>query len=576
MKKEIISLILVVMILLLVYNSFVGMGQDQSSDLNSNPTFYYSDDDSDVFLVDHRVEKYTANSWFDIKAITSKPMGDRIWVNMTMYDNIQNDEKIYYKLKVADAEVLLYQGLGEIIYKNGFDSQVHISGDTITANINKQKLNYDIFSISGSAYREDQNESYGEYLIIDEIAKDETNNENTLNLSYIDSKNDVIISYTYSSEIDTKPELDIQDVMLIDHGSKLLLKVNFGDLISNTQDLKYSITLGGALAVYTAGDAQIKYPQLNHESVSYSVDGNVLEMNFERSMLEFLTSKFEVESIYQPKTGTSYSDSFSEELPKYVYISSEELELDLLLFEDSKIVMDLHGTLSETHTQAVRTVVDRMGNENGIAEQTEYDIFLVELKKDFGIENFFEFYPKVDSDQSLNYLDFEFDSVFGNITDLEAISMSVTARFQFNNITQNYHNISLNLLEPGQVNRVGEDFIFNFIYNRININFTDEYKYWEFVIDRAFPGLLKDNFHMTKQELLIENIEYEILKNRIGHEGKFGFFINYNQTAADQDAKKTDDGDEDEGSGFLPGFDLVGLLVSLIVVFFYFSYLKKR
>ena len=85
----------------------------------------------------------------------------------------------------------------------------------------------------------------------------------------------------------------------------------------------------------------------------------------------------------------------------------------------------------------------------------------------------------------------------------------------------------------------------------------------------------------VKGEVEIEKIldiiqDYEILKNRIGHEGKFGFFINYNQTAADKDAKTTDNDDKDDGSGFLPGFNIIGLLICLIVICSYFSYSKKR
>jgi hypothetical protein len=89
-----------------------------------------------------------------------------------------------------------------------------------------------------------------------------------------------------------------------------------------------------------------------------------------------------------------------------------------------------------------------------------------------------------------------------------------------------------------------------------------------------FPKILDNELEVQNNKLTLQMIDYEVLKNRIGDEGRFGFHIDYNKTAAELD-KKSDDGEDDSG-GFLPGFESFYLILILIFICIGKNLGKKR
>ena len=164
MKIRLSAVLLILILLLsiiasrLINNTPVEASSD-GDDINSNvleidpypstralndSAYTYLDKENDVWLVDYRSEKYEENNWFDIKTLSTEPSAGTLWLNMTMNDNIQDDEDIYYKMSAADAEVVLFLGRGEVIYKDSTESTVQYSGNKISAEIDLDKSLLDI------------------------------------------------------------------------------------------------------------------------------------------------------------------------------------------------------------------------------------------------------------------------------------------------------------------------------------------------------------------------------------------------------------------------------------------------
>jgi hypothetical protein len=538
------------------------------ADPDSIAAYRFKDTTGDVALTDHRVEKYLENNWFDIGSITSQENGDRLWVNMTMYDKIQDDEEIYYKLKIADAEVLLFQGLGEIIYDDDFDDQVYYSGNTVSVNIDLQKLSYETFRISGNVYQEGTNSSFGDYIIQDEVGVGESNQNNSLVLSYSDPKDDTTVSYTYSSEVKDKPELDIIDIELIDQEDELLLSTTFGAYIGSSNGYTYIVELGNAEFIYNSGIGSIKYSKTQLPNAEYSIEGEdakTLMVHFEKRVLELSSGRFEVTSRYSPKKQTLYHDHRVDNLPKYLWVIGEMLDLDITMFDNNNLVMRLSGTLNSIHSLDIRTQIDSMGNDDDIVDQSELDIFIIDIKNDFKTRDFLEFYPTLDQSSSHGVSSIHFENALGDVNNDSFINFEMMTEYRFSTISENLHNITFHLLDRDQLGFVGRNFIFNFLYDKISFNFNEQYKYWEFKPGSAFPILLTDELDIQKNKLTIHLVDYEILKNRVGEEGRFGFHIDYNETAAELDKKSKDNG-KDDSSGFLPSFELFYLILILVFV----------
>ena len=325
--------------------------------------------------------------------------------------------------------------------------------------------------------------------------------------------------------------------------------------------------MGGAEFSLISGKARLVYA--GYEPINqqfYTIQDNKLNIVFSKIELEFTGLDVEIRTRYEPSSQKNYRDSLVGKIPNYLTNPAQKLELIVTMFEDNKLTLRLQGDLTIKNTQVILALMDEMGDSNGIIDQTEFDSFETEFKNNFGFDNFFEFTPSLDSGMAISVSSLNIENAIGNISQIKTIYMEIAAAFQFNTITENLHNITMQLLTAEHLYSVGQNFIFEFIYSKLTFNFSNQFKYWEFVNHKTFPPMLVDNLNSTDQELRLSTIEYEILKNRLGPEGEFGFFIDYNETAAEQAEDLNKENDDDKSAGFLPGFEFLWLMITFLIV----------
>lgn len=540
---------------------------------NEDNGFIFTDNIDDVWLIDYKKDEYNDSYWFDIKSITSKFVGSRIWLNMTLFDNVQDDEEIYYKMRAADAEIILYHGRGEILYSKGSENKVTFKNNIISAEVDPSRISYNTFQISGSVYQEGSNSEIGEYLILDEVGKSEKNENNSKNLTYTDDRFDVKKLYTVSKSVDDKPEVDILNTQYV-ISEMLTVKVTYGSAINSDEGYEYVIHFGDTIFKYSSGQAILEYNTELEKSFDYSIENNSMTVVFDISKIIFLPF-FEIESEFIPSQSTSYKDDQHIELPKFLYIIGEKLHLTITMFEKNSVIMRLGGTLSIDSYEKVREVIDDMGNYNGEVEDFEYEKFIVELNTYYSVEDFFEFYPLVETKTGKSTMEFDFQNMLKNTSKSNDPAFSIICRWEFSEISSKQNNLSFYLISKQQESLIGLNFIFDFEYKDILFNLSSEFKNWEFDSDTIYPELLKLNFDRSSNEIKMNIEDFELMKHQIRPQEEFGFSIKYNESSVDIDNGESKK-DEEKSTGFLNSFEISILLLSSVIIIFYITSLRKK
>lgn len=535
----------------------------------SDATFYYNDKKDDVGVVDYRFEDYPNTIGFDIKNITSELSGNYLWLNMTMHDLIQDDENIYYKMTAANVEVLFFRGDGEIIYGDSKDSIVTYSDKTLSAKINKNEFVYDTFQITGTVYWDDNNETLGDYKIYDEVGFNMTNPENKLELVYQDEHDDVLISYLYVGKVDYTPEIDIKSLQITDSDTKLLVTLNLWADVESSSDHIYKIFLGNSKFEFKDGAGTISYFQTPVTTAAYSMVDESIIVEFEKSKLMFPSNTVDVGCSYKESDVKEFKDEYSISLPKFIILSGETFDLTVTMFDDNNIILSLDGTLDEFNSKLVRTRIDQIddvGNNNGIAEQVEFDEFISQLESSFTVEDFFEFYPEVNEIPSQGVLTFRFENALGKIDDAALVNQTITGSYRFPKLIGNMHNITFKFLDEHTLEHIGLRYIFEFNYGIVNFNFSSEFQYWEFKLGENALGLFGDYLNNNKSLIVLPGNFYYMIQNQITVEGKFELTISLNTDLVPDDNDNGDDKSKKDESGFLPGFEIFMIVIAVIFI----------
>jgi hypothetical protein len=89
-----------------------------------------------------------------------------------------------------------------------------------------------------------------------------------------------------------------------------------------------------------------------------------------------------------------------------------------------------------------------------------------------------------------------------------------------------------------------------------------------------YPSVLRDYCINGNEIINFHNIDYELMKNNLGSQKKFGFLIEFNTTKANLDSDKPKN-DDDKGKGFLPGFEAGIMLCAIALILLYIEKLEK-
>lgn len=541
---------------------------------DSELSFIFTDPSNDVEFTDVRLEDYTPNKGFDIKNITSELINNNLRLNLTLYEyDVEGD--IFYQMQAADAEVIFHKGEGIITYSDETsDFSVSLNGNTISALIDLNKLNYDTFLISGSAYREDQNESYGDYVISDDVDSDHTNELNELNLSYSDPKDDVKIYYILYSQVDTASEVDLLSTEINDKGNFLKITIICRGAIQAGKGYTYTLIFGNARFEYKAGFGSLNYLTTTDDNPEFQVFNTSLIITLDKSKLIYPPYYFEVKSDYKVNGQDSYKDEMNQLVPNYLHHIGEQLNLTVSIFEEDQIVMTLHGNLKPVYSEAVRSIIDGIvdiGNNNGVVEATEYERFLEELKQDFTTSDFFEFFPYVDSLPGQASIDFKFENVLGSLDSSQSVSQTIIGKWDFNLVENVKHNILFQFLSNHEQERIGKYYIFDFSYDIVAFSISPEYKYWEITPDASYQDKIRNYINAEKTTIEFPTFYYYIFKNEIDSD-QFGFTITYNETLAKQDSDK----DKPKDDGFIPGLEASCIFIAIAWSIIYLKLKKIR
>ena len=106
--KNTVSIILIIIILALPFCSIFGLsGNTKAAGGESKLQFSYSDPTRDITVTEHMVLNYTEKPGFDIKRLTSELSDYYIWVNLTLYDDINDEDDLNRFLKDFPEKVIV-------------------------------------------------------------------------------------------------------------------------------------------------------------------------------------------------------------------------------------------------------------------------------------------------------------------------------------------------------------------------------------------------------------------------------------------------------------------------------------
>ena len=532
-------------------------------------TFSYEDKTEDVWVWENKIDNWTSTKGYDIKNITTKQDGNFLWVNMTMYDFVYDDENIYYKIKVADAEAMLYRGDGSIHYHDDTtEFLVWYTSNSISIKINLNKLSFIILNIYAIAYTDTSDDFYGDFTIQDELSGESKD----LELVLEDTEQDVVISYIQSHLVHSEPEIDILTTKLEDFESVIRLTITFRGNIESSQGFSYVIIIGNARFEFNAGKGTIKYSGKTVQDAEFEKETNTISINFIKFNLVFESEHLLISTTHEVSELKKYFDEYFLELPGHIHHSGEIMEVSVTMFQNEEVIILIHGDLNLSNTMRLRHYIDQMGNNNGLVEEVEMDNFISYLIDKFSVEDFFEFSPYIDSIPGNAELNFSFENATGNINDWKPIKQSIIGHWQFSLLSVNEHNITFRFLAY-PVHFEGDlDFALEISYYNIKFKLAPEFKYWELVKNSSQPEDFKTYITETNDTITISGLNYYIFRNRVDWP-EFGFLVRYNQTLADLDAEKPKP--KDDSGGFLPSFEIYLFIAGVFIILIYTDYHKN-
>lgn len=530
--------------------------------------FFYEDKTEDVWVWENKIDNWTSTEGYDIKNITTEQNGNFLWVNMTMHDFVYDDEDIYYKIKVADAEAMLYRGDGSINYQDDTtEFSVWYTSNSISVKIILNKLSFDILNIYAIAYTDTSDDFYGDYTIQDELSGE----SEELELLLEDPKQDVVISYTQSHLIHSEPEIDILTIKLEDFEAILTVTITFRGNIESSQGFSYVVTLGNARFEFNAGKGTIKYTGKAVQEADFEKKSNSISVDFIKDNLVFDSEHLHIKTNHEATELKKYFDEHFLELPGYIHHAGEKIGVMVNMFQNEEVSILIQGDLNLSNTVELRHYIDKMGNNNNIVEAAELDNFISYLNDKFSTEDFFEFSPYIDSIPGNAELNFSYENATGNINDWKPVKQSIIGRYQFSLLSLNEHNVSFRFLAYPVHFEDELDFALEISYYNIEFKLSPEFKYWELVQNSSQPEVFKTYITETNETITISELDYYIFRNRVDWP-EFGFLVRYNQTLADLDAKKSKP--EDDSGGFISSFELYLFIAGVFIILTYNGYNK--
>jgi hypothetical protein len=536
-----------------------------SRDKNNGLTFQFDDDTKDVRLIEKKFDNYTDSIGYDIKSISTEQSGDKIWLNMSMYDLVEDAVGIYYKMYAGDTEVIFYRGDGTISYPDGStEFSVEYTTQEISAALLFTKMLLENFEVYARVYLEDSDETYGQYTIFDEIL-DETGD---LEINKIDARDDVKRSYIYTETVTEESNIDIVSSQIVDTGESLKLTLTFRGNVESSAEVSYKIMIGKATFEYVSGVASIKYFDAPKNTISVDITDNSISTSFNKNKLDLSNKVAHIESKHKPSVNQEYIDDLENELPRYLYAMGEQKKLEISMFDKDSVVMELSGKLNITNTIQLRYYIDEDGNNNNVVEQSELDDFVNRIYTQYTVYEFFEFQPYVDSVPGQPSYKIAFKNLTGKASEFLSAELTITGLWEFNLYDADELEIRFKIFTGFIPENAELGFIFEIVYSDVVIKFSSGFKYWELQSSEIFPEQFKAYTTTDGTMFFIPAKEYYQLKNNID-ESDFGFTIKYNETAAklDSNGKKKNDTDNGFSSMFLPILIIAsGLVIILIII----------
>jgi hypothetical protein len=487
---------------------------------------------------------------------------------MSVYGVVVDDEDIYYKLDLGAVEVMFFRGDGSITYPDGTsDFEVRYTPNTLAAKIDLNKIPTGVAQIHGIVYQDGEDAELGEYTIFDELK----GALETLEFNFNDPEGDVRLEYQNTEHVSGEPEIDIISAELIDSEIFYTLSFVFREVPGKTEDFLYLIKLGDAEIRYTSGKGTIKYYNQEVETTQITLDSKSISAKFEKAKLVITTALFEISSWHSPSEFKEYKDTLIANLPAYLFFPGGNMNMEISLFQNNNIIMKLSGELPNTFSQDLRQRIDQHGDINSNVEVQEVLDYEALLKEEFTIYDFFEIQPYVDGIPGQGEIDFQFQNATGGITSQKPITQTIRGIWKFMIPIENEANITFRILRSIAEPPTLDALLFDFIFRDLKINLSAEYKYWFIQSNSLFPNYIVDYFNSELLVLEFPNFNYYELKTNL-KVPEFGFIIVYNETLADLDK----DEPKDDSGGFLPGFELIGLVVALVIIIVFISSKRSK